>query len=70
MTMNSKHRTEKLKPKKQRYRDMKNQNTESLVLPKENVKMQTHKPVLNKTLATREQCIKYNFVAPLRKDIL
>ena len=35
-------------------------------LPKEQVEnTDLHKPVLNKIMTTQEQCVKYNFVAPL-----
>ena len=27
-----------------------------------------HKAVLNKTMTTQEQCVKYDFVAPLREN--
>ena len=34
--------------------------------PKEQVEnTDLYKPVLNKTMNTQEQCLKYNFVAPL-----
>ena len=35
--------------------------------PKEQVEnTDLYKPVLNKTMTTQEQCVKYNFVAPLK----
>ena len=36
--------------------------------PKEQVEnADQYKPVLNKIMTTQEQCLKYNFVAPLKK---
>ena len=50
MTLNSKHRTEKLKTKNQRYRDTKNQNTEKRkpsFTKRIGRKSDLYKPVLN-----------------------
>ena len=70
MTLNSKHGTEKIKNKNQRNINIKNQNTERSK-PSFTKKIQVenadlYKPVPNKTMTTRKNCIKYNFVAPLR----
>ena len=36
-------------------------------LPKEQVEnTELHKPVLNKIMTTQDQCVKYNFVAPVK----
>ena len=36
-------------------------------LPKEQVEnTDLHKPVLNKIMTTQDQCVKYNFVAPVK----
>ena len=56
MTLNSKHRAEKLKPKDQRYRNRKpKQKDENLVIPKEQVEnTDLYKPTLNKMITTLE----------------
>ena len=54
MTLNSKHRTEKVKTKDQRYRNTKNQNTErrKSILLVEHTDL--YKPALNKIITTLE----------------
>ena len=55
MVLNSKHRTKKIKTRNQRYRNMKNQNTERQkpsCAKKYVENTDIYKPVLNKTMTT------------------
>ena len=55
MTLNSKHGTNKIKAKNQRYRNMKNQNTERQKpsFPKEQIEnANLYKTALDKTMTT------------------
>ena len=43
---------------------------QKISFPKESAEnADLYKPVLNKTMNTHEQCVKYNFVAPLAKKL-
>ena len=69
MTLDSKHGTGKIKTKNLRNRNIKNENTERRK-PSFTIKIQVenedlYKLLPNKTMTTRKNCIKYNFVAPL-----
>ena len=66
MTLNSKHRAEKIKTKEIETWKTKTRKGENLVLSKKQVEnTDLHKPVLNKIMTASKQCIKYNFEAPL-----
>ena len=70
MTLNSKHKTEKLKTKSKIYRNTKKQNSERLKFSfskRLGRKCRLTSTALNKIMTTREKCIKYSFVAPLKK---
>ena len=54
MTLNSKHRTEKIKSKNQRNRNMKSQNTERRKPSLTRRIGRKYKPVLNKIMNTHE----------------
>ena len=54
MTLNSKHRTEKIKTQKQRNENMKSQNTEKRIPPEKLENVDLNKPVLNKIKTTHE----------------
>ena len=54
MALNSKHRTEKIKTKKQRNESMKSQNTEKRIPPEKLENVDLNKPVLNKIKTTHE----------------
>ena len=46
----------------------KNAERQKTSLPKEQVEnTDLHKPLLNKIMTTQDQCVKYNFAAPLTK---
>ena len=45
------------------------QKDEKPSFPKEQIEItDLYKPILNKTMTTQEQCVVYNFVAPLTKS--
>ena len=71
MTLNSKRRREKLKIKVTKTRKTRTKKDENLVLSKEYVEnADLDKPLPNKIMNTREECVKYNSVAPLRKKMV
>ena len=56
-----------MKAKDRETRKTKTQKDENLVLPKEEVEnADLYEPILDKIMTTRENYIKYNFVAPLK----
>ena len=66
MTFNSKHRTVKLKTKDTKSQKSKTHRDKNLVPSKKQVQnTDLYKPVLKKTMNSRNYYIKYNFVTPL-----